>query len=180
MDTFGTLKSETLKNKNTELTTIFFSKYSICLDVLQLINNSSYILSGTETWNCDQFCCKCRSAFEGEREGRGERKKVTVQKIKFSINSSPLIHSFLWIWLHLLKKSLMENFIFCAVGTSTSMSNRRHKKRWTYRERVKFAKTNYWVFIWMEQAGKWVRYCFHKFIVDALKVEPSWVNDSLS
>ena len=24
------------------------------------------------------------------------------------------IRSFLWIWLHLLKKSLMENFIFCA------------------------------------------------------------------
>ena len=145
-----------------------------------IINNSSYILSGTETWNCDQFCCKCRSAFEGEREGRGERKKVTVQKIKFSINSSLLTHSFLWIWLHLLKKSLIENFIFCAVGTSTNMSNRRHKKRWTYRECVKFAKTNYWVFFWMEQAGKWVRYCFHKFIVDALKVEPSWVNDSLS
>ena len=25
------------------------------------------------------------------------------------------IRSFLWIWLYLLKKSLMENFIFCAV-----------------------------------------------------------------
>ena len=25
------------------------------------------------------------------------------------------ICSFLWIWSHLLKKSLMENFIFCAV-----------------------------------------------------------------
>ena len=25
------------------------------------------------------------------------------------------IRSFLWIWYHLLKKSLMENFIFCAV-----------------------------------------------------------------
>ena len=31
----------------------------------------------------------------------------TVQKMKFS--------SFLQIWSHLLKKSLMENFIFCAV-----------------------------------------------------------------
>ena len=27
------------------------------------------------------------------------------------------IHSFLRIWPHLLKKSLMENFIFCAVRT---------------------------------------------------------------
>ena len=25
------------------------------------------------------------------------------------------IRSFLWIWPHLLKKSFMENFIFCAV-----------------------------------------------------------------
>ena len=25
------------------------------------------------------------------------------------------IRSFLWIWSHLLKKSLMENLIFCAV-----------------------------------------------------------------
>ena len=25
------------------------------------------------------------------------------------------IRSFLWIWSHLLKKSLMENFIFCVM-----------------------------------------------------------------
>ena len=143
-----------------------------------IINNSSSILSETETWDCSQFCCKCRSTFEGESVCMWERDKV--QKMKFSINNSPFIHSFLWIWLHLLKKSLMENFSFCAVGISTSTSNRRHKKRWPCRERVKFAKTNYWVFFWREQAGKWVKYCFHTFIVDALKVEPSWVNDSLS
>ena len=35
----------------------------------------------------------------------------TAQKIRFSIKDS----SFLRIWSHLLKKSLMENFIFCAV-----------------------------------------------------------------
>ena len=28
------------------------------------------------------------------------------------------IRSFLWIWPHLLKKSLMGNFIFCAVQDS--------------------------------------------------------------
>ena len=33
----------------------------------------------------------------------------TAQKMKFSVKG------FLWIWSHLLKKSLMENFIFCAV-----------------------------------------------------------------
>ena len=40
--------------------------------------------------------------------------------MKFSINDffskCDQIRSFLRIWLHLLKKSLMENFIFCAVA----------------------------------------------------------------
>ena len=44
---------------------------------------------------------------------------VTVQKMKFSIkdffSKCDEIHTKLQIWLHLLKKSLMENFIFCAV-----------------------------------------------------------------
>ena len=43
----------------------------------------------------------------------------TTQKMKFSIKDFPSkcdqILSFLQIWLHLLKKSLIENFIFCAV-----------------------------------------------------------------
>ena len=43
----------------------------------------------------------------------------TAQKMKFSIkdffSKCDQIHSFLRIWSHLLKKSLMENFIFCAV-----------------------------------------------------------------
>ena len=43
----------------------------------------------------------------------------TVQKMKFSMkdffSKCDQIRSFLWIWSHLLKKSLMENFIFCAV-----------------------------------------------------------------
>ena len=44
----------------------------------------------------------------------------TAQKMKFSIkdlfsNKCDQIRSFLWIWSHLLKKSLMENFTFCAV-----------------------------------------------------------------
>ena len=42
-----------------------------------------------------------------------------AQKMKFSIkdffNKCDQIRSFLRIWSHLLKKSLMENFIFCAV-----------------------------------------------------------------
>ena len=44
----------------------------------------------------------------------------TAQKMKFSIKNFfskyDQIRSFLWIWSHLLKKSLMENFIFWAAN----------------------------------------------------------------
>ena len=46
--------------------------------------------------------------------------KVTAQKTKLSIkdffSKCDQIGSFLRIWSHLLKKYLMENFIFCAVS----------------------------------------------------------------
>ena len=45
--------------------------------------------------------------------------KFTAQKIKFSMkyffSKCDQIHNFLCIWSHLQKKSLIENFIFCAV-----------------------------------------------------------------
>ena len=50
-----------------------------------------------------------------------KRCKVTFteQKMKFSIKNffgkCDQICNFLQIWSHLMKKSLMENFIFCAV-----------------------------------------------------------------
>ena len=49
-----------------------------------------------------------------------ERKTCsTAQKMKFSIkdffSKCDQIRSFLQIWSHLLKKSVMENFISCAV-----------------------------------------------------------------
>ena len=47
----------------------------------------------------------------------------TAQKMKFSIkdifSKCDQIRSFLRIWSHLLKKSLMKNFIFCAVSVET-------------------------------------------------------------
>ena len=47
------------------------------------------------------------------------QKIYTAQKMKFSItdfsSKCDQILSFLRIWSHLLKKFLMENFIFCAV-----------------------------------------------------------------
>ena len=46
---------------------------------------------------------------------------VTGQKMKFSMkdffSKCDRISGFLRIWSHLLKKSLMENFIFCAVSS---------------------------------------------------------------
>ena len=48
-----------------------------------------------------------------------DQKYTTAQKMKFSIkdffSKCDQIRSFLRIWSHLLKKSLIENFIFCAV-----------------------------------------------------------------
>ena len=42
---------------------------------------------------------------------------LAAKKLKFSIKDffsrCDQIHSFAWIWSHLLKKSLIENFIFC-------------------------------------------------------------------
>ena len=47
----------------------------------------------------------------------------TAQKMKFSIkdffSKCDQISRKLWIWSHLLKKSLIENFIFCAVVIDT-------------------------------------------------------------
>ena len=44
----------------------------------------------------------------------------TAQKMRFSIkdffSKCDQIRRFLWIWSHVLKKSLLENFIFCAVS----------------------------------------------------------------
>ena len=48
-----------------------------------------------------------------------------AQKMKFSIkdffSKCDQIRNFLWIWPHLLKKSFMENFIFCAVIPTDNM-----------------------------------------------------------
>ena len=48
----------------------------------------------------------------------------TVQKLKFSVkdffSKCDQIRRKLWIWSHLLKKSLMEDLIFCAGKRLTS------------------------------------------------------------
>ena len=59
-----------------------------------------------------------------ENQGNHEQKlKSTAQKMKFFIkdffNKCYQIRRKLRIWSHLLKKSLMENFIFCGVKLRT-------------------------------------------------------------
>ena len=48
-----------------------------------------------------------------------ENNADSTQKITFSIkdfiSKCDQIRSFVWIWSHLLKKSLMKTFIFCAL-----------------------------------------------------------------
>ena len=56
------------------------------------------------------------------------RKTTLYKKMKFFIKD---FFSFLRIWSHLLKKSLMENFIFCAV-------KERFWVRFYYQTRIKF------------------------------------------
>ena len=51
---------------------------------------------------------------------------ISAQKMKLSIkdifSKCDQIRSFLWIWSHLLKKSLIVNFIFCAVNSVSQMA----------------------------------------------------------
>ena len=66
--------------------------------------------------------------------------------MKFSIkdffSKYDQIHSFLLIWSHLVKKSLMESFIFCAVKTYGHMSStlRRKNKENKNRRKIKEKK----------------------------------------
>ena len=65
------------------------------------------------------LCCKVKHLHYLAPHG-------TAQKMKFSIkhffSKCYQIHSFLRIWSHLLKKSLMQNFIFCAVWSNQRLA----------------------------------------------------------
>ena len=80
----------------------------------------SYTSGPPELFLFGKLCSKftgehpCRSAISTKLQT-----KPTTQKMKFSIeyffSKCDQIRSFLRIWSHLLKKSLMEDLIFCAV-----------------------------------------------------------------
>ena len=56
-----------------------------------------------------------------------EEATTTAQKMTFSMkdffSDCDQSHRKLWIWSHLLKKPLMENFIFCAVDAQEFPAN---------------------------------------------------------
>ena len=64
----------------------------------------------------------------------------TAQKMKFSIkdffSKCDQIRRKLRIWSHLLKKSQMENFIFCAVWLWLKRLNSRTWERWRNRAKI--------------------------------------------
>ena len=48
---------------------------------------------------------------------------ITAQKISFPLRISSVNVKKFFILLHLLKKAVMENFIFCAVGKRVKLTN---------------------------------------------------------
>ena len=77
------------------------------------------------------------------------RRPHTAQKMKVSIkdffSKCDEIRSFLRIWSQLLKKSLMENFIFCEVHNFFCKDDLSKNK--SSRNRINFP-INWWKFIW--------------------------------
>ena len=95
----------------------------------------------------------------------------TAQKLKFSIKNffskcGPIrrkCYFFLRIWLNLLKKSLMENFIFCAMVTG-NMRNIFLEKSYAKcdRETIRkpFSKKKNWVYPWVNSLKSYVFFFF--------------------
>ena len=105
-----------------------------CLDI---ITNS--LVNLEQIRKCDkifsQFCelklgdgfLHCQNSSEHIVFPVGVSLSFTAQKLKFSIkdffSKCDQIGSFQRIWSHLLKKSLMENFIFCTVFINPFLDN---------------------------------------------------------
>ena len=72
-------------------------------------------------------CYETKPIFELFKSCKKRVENVTAQKMKLSIKNlfgkSDQIRSFLRIWSYLLKKSLMENFIFSATSAKIRTSD---------------------------------------------------------
>ena len=81
-----------------------YIKLNKTLDYFTVTINLLFLLSYKSEFSTEKFV---------------DKKFFTTQKMKFSIKGfftkCDQIHSLLWVWSHLPKKSLMENFISCAV-----------------------------------------------------------------
>ena len=90
---------------------------------------------GNETVVCNSVNCQRKMRYISiTTTSIVSRGRIQCTKIKFSIKT---FFSFLRIWSHLLKKSLTEKFIFCAVVRSyilssviSKFSNRINCKNW--------------------------------------------------
>ena len=72
----------------------------------------------------------------------------TAQRMKFSIkhffSECDQIRSFLRIWSHLLKKLLMENFVFCAVETCLRCTDQLKQITKAWEKMLKPIKSTFW------------------------------------
>ena len=118
-------KLETMYSKWRYLKIKFFKKvnHEDPLNVHFYEGKNEIICGHVVTSESDGECAKCQgSCNEGEE---WICCPVTAQKMKFSIkdisSKCDQIRSFLRIWSLLLKKFLMEKFIFCAVSMSSKI-----------------------------------------------------------
>ena len=85
---------------------------------------------------------------------------ITRRGMKFSIkdlfNKCDQISSFLQIWSHLLKKSLMENFIFCAMECT--------KFAITLKQSATCCNQNTEIFLVARPPTYWWFYCYFCFL----------------
>ena len=74
-------------------------------------------MKNLEKWKLNAILISCTK--DKKKQLKGVEQVSTAQNMEFSIkdffSKCDQICTFLRIWSHLLKKSFMENFIFCAV-----------------------------------------------------------------
>ena len=97
------------------------------------MNNSANLMFLEQRVDIQNLPCLCIFLIDvGIRKKiRPKTRRFTAQKLKFPVkdflSKSDQIHRKLRIWSHLLKKSLMENFIFCAVIFLEDVNTETHK-----------------------------------------------------
>ena len=93
---------------------------SVLLIIINFIRNHIkrlQLMKNLEKWKLNAILISCTK--DKKKQLKGVEQVSTAQNMEFSIkdffSKCDQICSFLRIWSYLLKKSFMENFIFCAV-----------------------------------------------------------------